>query len=67
MEVLKVIKERRSIRSCPVGAFNEKKVSEILNIPQNFHPILIVPVGCPAEKPKTSTRVSKEEAVEFLK
>jgi len=52
---------------CPVGAFDEDRVSEILNIPKNLHPILIIPVGYPAEKPEAPPRVSKEEAVEFLK
>jgi len=53
--------------SCPVGAFDEDKASEILNISRNLHPILIVPIGYPAERPGAPPRVSKEEAVEFLK
>lgn len=52
--------------SCPVGAFDEDKVSEILNIPENLHPILIVPIGYPAEKPSAPPRVSKVEAAEFI-
>lgn len=53
--------------SCPVGAFDEDKASEILSISRNLHPILIVPIGYPAERPGAPPRVSKEEAVEFLK
>jgi len=53
--------------SCPVGAFNEIEVSKILKIPKNLHPILIVPVGYPAEKPSAPPRVSKAEATEFIK
>jgi len=53
--------------TCPVGAFDENRVSEILNIPENLHPILIVPIGYPAEKPETPPRVSKAEAVKFVK
>ncbi len=52
--------------SCPVGAFDENGVSEILNIPKNLHPILIVPIGYSAEKPMAPSRVSKAEAAEFL-
>lgn len=53
--------------TCPVGAFDENEVSEILNIPENLHPILIVPVGYPAEKPSAPPRVSKTETVKFVK
>ncbi len=47
-----------------VGAFDEEKVSKALNIPKNLHPILIIPVGHPAETPETPSRVSAAEAVE---
>ncbi|MBZ9572410.1 nitroreductase family protein [Patescibacteria group bacterium] len=50
-----------------IGAFSEKEVAKILNLPENLHPIVIVPVGYPAEKPKAPPRVSKEEAVKFIK
>ena len=53
--------------SCPVGAFLEDQVSEILKIPKNLHPILIVPVGYPAEKPIPPPRISQTEATEFIK
>lgn len=53
--------------SCPIGAFDENEVSEILDIPKKLHPILIVPVGYPAEKPEASPRVSKKEAIKFIK
>jgi len=53
--------------TCWVGAFNEKEVSKILNLPGNLRPIAIIPVGYPAEKPETPLRVSKEEAVEFIR
>ena len=51
--------------SCPIGGFDEAKVLEILNIPKSFHPILIVPIGYPAEKPSAPPRISKSQAVEF--
>jgi len=53
--------------TCPVGAFDEDRVSEILNIPENLRPIVIVPVGYPAEKPLAPPRVSKKEAIELVK
>ena len=53
--------------SCPVGAFGEDKVSEILEVPKNLHPTLIVPIGYPAESPSPPHRISKKEAIETLK
>ena len=53
--------------SCWVGAFEEKEVAKILNLPKNLRPIVILPVGYPAEKPSAPPRVSKAEAVEFIK
>ena len=53
--------------SCWIGAFDEKEVAKILNLPNNLHPIVIVPVGYPAEKPEAPPRISKKEAVKFIK
>ncbi len=50
-----------------IGSFDEKEVSKILNLPKNLRPVAIVPVGYPAEKPSPPPRVSKEEAIEFIK
>jgi len=49
------------------GAFNEKEVSKILNLPENLRPIAIIPVGYPDEKPEAPPRVSKLDAVRFVK
>lgn len=50
-----------------VGAFDESEVVRILNLPKSQRPILIVPLGFPAESPKPPERVSKEEAVKFFR
>ncbi|MBU4481226.1 nitroreductase family protein [Patescibacteria group bacterium] len=57
----------QGLGTCPVGAFDEKEVKEILNLPKNLRPIIIVPVGYPAHKPSAPSRVSKEKVVEFIK
>jgi nitroreductase len=62
-----LIAEEEGLAACWVGAFNEKEVSKILNLPENLRPIAIIPVGYPAEKPEAPPRVSKKEAVEFIK
>ncbi|MET1123751.1 MAG: nitroreductase family protein [Archaeoglobaceae archaeon] len=39
-----------------VGAFDERAVAEILDLPEHVRPIAIVPVGHPAEKPGRRSR-----------
>ena len=62
-----LLAHEQGLGSCPVGAFDEEKVSEILNIPENLRPIIIVPVGYPAEKPLAPLRVSKTKVIKFVK
>ena len=52
--------------ACWVGAFNEEKVREILNLPDNLIPVVIVPVGYPSQIPKAPDRVSIVDAVQFV-
>lgn len=63
---LMLLAVEQGVGTCPVGAFDEEKVREILNLPKNLRPIIIVPVGYPVHKPLASSRVSKEEAIEFV-
>ncbi|MBZ9578576.1 nitroreductase family protein [Patescibacteria group bacterium] len=50
-----------------IGGFDKREIVKILNLPENLHPIAIVPVGYPAEKPLAPPRVSKDEGIKFLK
>lgn len=50
-----------------VGKFDEKEVSKILKLPKNLRPIVICPVGYPAEEPSAPKRVSKGDAIRILK
>lgn len=53
--------------SCWVGAFKEAEISKILNLPKNLRPIVLLPVGYPAEKPLSPERLAKEEAIEEIR
>jgi nitroreductase len=44
-----------------VGAFDERKVSEALNLPRNHVPVAILPVGYPAEIPDARPRRPLDE------
>jgi nitroreductase len=52
--------------ACWVGAYNEKAVSKILNMPDRFRPVAIIPFGYPAETPGPPHKVAFDAACEFL-
>ncbi len=51
--------------TCWVGAFDEDKVSHVAELPENFRPVAILPVGYPAEKPEMRERVPFEKVTSF--
>ncbi len=46
-----------------VGAFDEKEVSRILNLPDHVRPVAIVPVGYPDENPPPPERLPRERMI----
>lgn len=50
-----------------VGAFMEDEVKEVLKLPGNLRPVAIIPIGYPARIPRPPSRMSKDEAVEFVR
>ncbi len=44
-----------------VGAFDEEKVSHILDIPQEARPVAILPIGHPAAEPSEPAKMSVKE------
>jgi len=49
--------------TCWIGAFDEKKVKEILNIPDNVRVVALLPVGYPSDIPAPTSRKSLAEIV----
>jgi nitroreductase len=49
-----------------IGAFDEKKVSEILHLPQGQRPIAILPIGYEDEKPKEKTTRGSKDLLHVL-
>jgi nitroreductase len=66
IENLLLTVQAEGLGACWVGAFDEKKVSEILRLSQNLKPIALVPIGWPAESPAAPPRASKEEAIKII-
>ena len=53
--------------TCWCGAFNEEKLSEVLNLPDKFRPVGIIPVGYPAnDSYPPQNRRPVEEIVTFI-
>ena len=48
-----------------VGAFNDKKVSEILGLPEHVRPIGIIAVGYPGEKPPRLERIQRDRLIHY--
>jgi nitroreductase len=67
IENMMLVAVAEGLGTCWVGAFDEKEVAKILNLPKNLRPIVIVPVGYPAESPLAPTRLSKSQIIEIIK
>ncbi len=48
-----------------VGAFDESKVSEQLNIPENVRPVAIIPVGYPDGSPNKPNKMKSQEITHY--
>ncbi len=51
--------------TCYVGAFDDKKISDILQLPNYIRPVAIIPIGYPAEKPDMPKRIPIENITYF--
>jgi len=49
----------KGLGTCWIGGFNEKKVKEILEIPENIRVVALTPVGYPAEKRHFAGKITK--------
>ncbi len=49
--------------TCWIGAFDEKKVKERLNIPDEIRVVTLLPVGYPSDIPRPTPRKSLDEIV----
>jgi len=52
--------------ACWVGAFDEEKVTRVLELPSNLRPVAILPVGYPAKAPSPASRKSIEEVAKII-
>ena len=55
------------IGSCWIGAFNEQKVKDKLQIPENYKVVALLPLGYPVEDPKPRKKKEKSTLFSFNK
>lgn len=65
IENLLLLVEDKGLAACWVGAFNETKVSQLLNLPSHIRPVAIIPIGYPAEKGIHTPRKDLDEILHF--
>jgi nitroreductase len=49
----------KGLGTCWIGGFNEKKVKEILEIPENIRVVALTPLGYPSEKKRFIGKLAK--------
>jgi nitroreductase len=52
--------------TCWVGAFDEAKVAGLLDLPSHLRPVVIFPVGYPAERPEPGPRIRFDTACKVV-
>ncbi len=55
----------QGLGACWVGAFDEKEIKRILKLEEKFQPVIIMPIGYPAESPTLPERKSVDEVTEW--
>ena len=51
--------------TCWIGAFEEKDVKRLLNVPEDVRVLALTPLGCPDEQPRDRGRKSLEEIISY--
>lgn len=49
------------IGTCWIGAFDEQKLSGMLELPEHVQPVAVIPMGYPEGKPRQTERIPVEE------
>ena len=52
--------------TCWIGAFDADAAREILDLPDDFKPLIFTPLGYPADSPKHKERKALDELVRYL-
>jgi len=64
---LLLVAAEQGLGTCWVGAFNEQKIKEILNLEENLLPAAIIPVGYPEKILPPPPRKEKDSLIQIIK
>jgi len=53
--------------TCWIGAFDQREVKKILEIPEKYKVVALMPLGFPDDKPKSKLRKSLKELIRYEK
>ncbi len=51
--------------SCWIGAFHQKRIKEILSIPERYRVVVLLSLGYPADSPREKSRKSLKDIVSY--
>ncbi len=51
--------------TCWIGAFSQQNVKNLLDIPDKYKVVALIPIGFPAESPEPKPRKSSEQVVQY--
>ncbi len=57
----------KGLGTCWIGAFSQSRVKEILNIPERYKVVTVMPLGYPADSPGIKSRKDMEEIISYDK
>ncbi|WP_124728195.1 nitroreductase family protein [Staphylospora marina] len=49
--------------TCPMGGFDKKKLTEVLNIPPRYIPVMLIVIGKPAAPARPSSRIPVDKLI----
>ncbi len=52
--------------TCYIAAFHERPLIELLGLSEEYHPVLLTPIGYPDAEPRPTTRKDLDQLVEFI-
>lgn len=67
IEHILLLATEKHLASCWIGAFQENKVSQIIDLPSYSRPIALIPIGYPAESKKRPTRMKHTSLIHYNK
>ncbi|RLC34345.1 MAG: nitroreductase [Candidatus Nealsonbacteria bacterium] len=60
-----LVATEEGLGTCWIGAFSQEEVKKILNIPKNCKVAVLLPLGFPADNPRSKTRKPLKEIISY--